>query len=102
MKRFLWITVSNDLKFDSERDLKDVGCNLTVYPQVGCLLCGLCCMPDHLKAGHLLCRSCYTPVYFEISCLLHGLCCMPAFAGGVLAVRHVPDVCLFLNRLLTA
>lgn len=33
VKRFLWITVSNDLKFDSERDLKDVGCNLTVYPQ---------------------------------------------------------------------
>ena len=93
VKRFLWITVSNDLKFDSERDLKDVDCDLTVYPKVSYLLCGLCCMPDHPEKSHLLCEACYTSAHPEIGCLLHGLFCMPPFTGGVLAVRRA-DCCM--------
>ena len=76
VKRFLWITVSNDLKFDSERDLKDVDCDLMVYPKVGCFLCGLCCMRDRPEVCCLLCGPWHTPACFVIGCLLHALCCM--------------------------
>jgi predicted transcriptional regulator len=31
-KRAIWVSVSNDLKYDSERDLKDIGAsNIEVY-----------------------------------------------------------------------
>ena len=33
--RVLWISVSNDLRFDAERDLADVGAaNIPVFPKV--------------------------------------------------------------------
>jgi len=49
--RVLWLSVSNDLRFDAERDLADVGAgNITVFPQV--MLCVTtqgqhCCILDH-------------------------------------------------------
>ncbi len=49
--RVLWLSVSNDLRFDAERDLADVGAgNITVFPQV--MLCVMtqgqhCCILDH-------------------------------------------------------
>lgn len=39
-KKAIWISVSNDLKYDSERDLMDIGAkNIKVYPlnKVKCL-----------------------------------------------------------------
>lgn len=31
-KKAIWISVSNDLKYDAERDLKDIGCgNIVVH-----------------------------------------------------------------------
>ena len=29
-KRAIWVSVSNDLKYDSERDMKDIGANIEV------------------------------------------------------------------------
>lgn len=35
-KRCLWISVSNDLRYDAQRDLKDVNAkNIQVWPEVG-------------------------------------------------------------------
>lgn len=32
-KKAIWISVSNDLKYDAERDLRDIGANnIVVYP----------------------------------------------------------------------
>lgn len=39
--RTLWLSVSNDLRFDAERDLADVGAaEIPVFPKV-CCYCGL-------------------------------------------------------------
>lgn len=32
--RALWVSVSKDLCFDAQRDLDDVKCDVTVFPQV--------------------------------------------------------------------
>ncbi|XP_053616907.1 protein strawberry notch [Plodia interpunctella] len=31
-KRAIWVSVSNDLKYDAERDLRDIGANIEVHP----------------------------------------------------------------------
>eukprot|EP00795_Rhopilema_esculentum_P015448 gene15448-6696_t len=30
-KRAIWLSVSNDLRYDAERDLRDIGCNISVH-----------------------------------------------------------------------
>ena len=48
-KKAIWVSVSNDLKYDSERDLNDIGANkIEVYP-----LSKVCIVPVIL---FLLCR----------------------------------------------
>ena len=38
--RTLWLSVSNDLRYDAERDLSDVGAkNIKVFPEVGIFHC---------------------------------------------------------------
>lgn len=39
-KRALWVSVSNDLRYDAARDLKDVGSDITVWPEVRLLSTG--------------------------------------------------------------
>lgn len=37
-KKHVWFSISNDLKLDAQRDLKDVGCHISVVD--GCQVCG--------------------------------------------------------------
>ena len=42
-KRTLWLSVSNDLRFDAERDLADVGAEtIAVFPKVCCCWSAMC------------------------------------------------------------
>lgn len=51
-KRTLWLSVSNDLRFDAERDLADVGAEkIAVFPKV------CCCW----TTNHVFCESCPEP-----------------------------------------
>lgn len=66
----MWFSISNDLKLDAQRDLKDVGCHISVIDgcQVACLGVGMSCTTvlcvdvcesafvDAMRSGRKVCR----------------------------------------------